>query len=84
AGVGVALFAFPTSGGSELAAYFARVARYNYVLNGAANADGPDWSRFKPATPWADTCTPGPATQPVQVPIGKDGQTRLGKPRSAA
>ncbi len=93
AGVGVALFAFPSrtdSTGkkdkpesqylSELKTYFERVARYNFALNGAADANGPDWSMFDPAKPAENTCKPGPVTQPVQVPITAAGQLRLGKP----
>lgn len=93
AGVGVALFAFPARGDStgkkdkpesqylsELKTYFERVARYNFVLNGAADANGPDWSMFDPTKPAENTCKPGPVTQPVQVPITAAGQLRLGKP----
>lgn len=93
AGVGIVLFAFPSSADTktqqpkpraqylaELKTYFASVARYNFVLNGPANADGPDWTEFDPADPSKHTCTTGPAAQPVQVPIGEDGRARFGKP----
>jgi hypothetical protein len=93
AGVGIVLFAFPDSSDlktlqpkprarylSDLKTYFASVARYNYVLNGAASASGPDWDMFDKDKPAENTCKPGPLTQPAQVPLGADGRTRLGKP----
>lgn len=94
--VGLVLFAYPTTiklrTGAKLAnashiakAFWAKVHRYNFVLNGPVDAQGePDFGKFDPKDPVKHTIKPGLETGPDQVVLGKAGVARLTAPAPPA
>jgi hypothetical protein len=91
-GVGLVLFAYPRTivlatgatlfeAGSIAQAFWAKVHRYNFVLNGPVDASGePDFAKFDEKNPTQHTIKAGLATGPDQVPLGNGGVARLTAP----